>query len=230
MARSCLRNKFLKTKTDANRKAYNRQRNYCVSLFHREKNPFSITQIQKRLSIINVSGRSQLSLSFQIKIELKTKLHLLRIKLKLYLITTLQQKCLTIFLQILSHRQVCNVKMICQLAWNIQGPLRKIIKNFKQHPSIIVTVKYKPNEPNFLFSRVVKKSIESLVKIVDSSKTIQKDNIPTKIIEENMDIMSNIFHQNTNKCFSESFFLDDLKRVEVMPSFLKKIRRKIPKI
>ena len=43
MARSCLRNKFLKTKTDANRKAYNRQRNYCVSLFHREKNPFSIT-------------------------------------------------------------------------------------------------------------------------------------------------------------------------------------------
>ena len=63
-------------------------------------------------------------------------------------------------------------------------------------------MKYKPNEPNFLFSRVVKKSIESLVKIVDSSKTIQKDNIPTKIIEENMDIMSNIFHQNTNKCFS----------------------------
>ena len=91
-------------------------------------------------------------------------------------------------------------------------------------------MKYKPNEPNFLFSRVVKKSIESLVKIVDSSKTIQQDNIPTKIIEENMDIMSNIFHQNTNKCFSESFFLDDLKRVEVMPIFLKKIRRKIPKI
>ena len=65
----------------------------------------------------------------------------------------------------------------------------------------------------------MKKSIESLVKIVDSSKTIQKDNIPTKIIEENMDIMSNIFHQNTKKNFSESFFLDDLKRVEVIPIF-----------
>ena len=62
-------------------------------------------------------------------------------------------------------------------------------------------MKYKPNEPNFLFSRVVKKSIESLVKIVDSSKTIQKDNIPTKIIKENMDIMSNIFHDNINNFF-----------------------------
>ena len=33
MTRSRLRNKFLKTKTDANRKAYNQQLNYCVSLF-----------------------------------------------------------------------------------------------------------------------------------------------------------------------------------------------------
>ena len=86
-------------------------------------------------------------------------------------------------------------------------------------------MKYKPNEPNFLFSRVVKKSIESLVKIVDSSKTIQKDNIPTKIIKENMDIMSNIFHDNINKCFSESFFPDDLKRAEVIPVFKKDIKK-----
>ena len=60
-----------------------------VYLFFEEKrNPFSITEIQKRSSIINVSGKL-LSHSFQMKIELKTKLHLLRVKLKLYLITTL---------------------------------------------------------------------------------------------------------------------------------------------
>ena len=40
MTRSRLRNKFLKTKTDANRKAYNKQRNSCVSLFRREKKSF----------------------------------------------------------------------------------------------------------------------------------------------------------------------------------------------
>ena len=41
---------------------------------------------------------------------------------------------------------------------------------------------------------------------------IQKDNIPTTKIKENMDIMSSIFHDNINKCFSESFFPDNLKR------------------
>ena len=137
MARSCLRNKFLKTKTDANRKAYNRQRNYCVSLFHREKNPFSITQIQKRLSIINVSGRSRLSLSFQIKIELKTKLHLLRIKLKLYLITNFLLVAETL------NKSFANIVPLVGLQCkddlllsvkHIQDPLEKITEKFKQAP------------------------------------------------------------------------------------------------
>ena len=40
MTRFRLRNKFLKTKTDANRKAFNKQRNYYVSLFRREEKSF----------------------------------------------------------------------------------------------------------------------------------------------------------------------------------------------
>ena len=108
---------------------------------------------------------------------------------------------------------------------HILDPLEKIIEKFKQHPSIIATVKHKPNEPNFSFSGVVKQSIESLIKTLDSSKTVQKDNIPTKIIKENMDIMSNIFHDNINKCFSESFFPDDLKRAEVIPVFKEDIKK-----
>ena len=37
MKRSRLRNKFLNTKSDFDRKAYNKQRNLCVSLIRREK-------------------------------------------------------------------------------------------------------------------------------------------------------------------------------------------------
>ena len=33
--------------------------------------------------------------------------------------------------------------------------------------------------------------------------------------------MSNVFHEDINKCFSESFFPDDLKRAEVIPVFKK---------
>ena len=86
-------------------------------------------------------------------------------------------------------------------------------------------MKHEPNKPNISFSGVAKQSIESLIKTLNSSKTIQKDNIPTKIIKENMDIMSNIFHDNISKCFSEYFFLDDLKRAEVIPIFKKDIKK-----
>ena len=40
MKRSQLRNKFLNTKSDIDRKAYNKQRNLCVSLIRREKKNF----------------------------------------------------------------------------------------------------------------------------------------------------------------------------------------------
>ena len=94
---------------------------------------------------------------------------------------------------------------------HIQDMLQKIIEKFKQHPDIIAIIKHKPDKSNFSFSGVEEQSIESLIKTLDSSKTIQRDNIPTKIIKENMDIMSSIFHGNINKCFSESIFPDDLK-------------------
>ena len=40
MKRSRLRNKFLNTKSDIDRKAYNKQRNLCVSLIRRKKKNF----------------------------------------------------------------------------------------------------------------------------------------------------------------------------------------------
>ena len=40
MTRSRLRNKFLKNKTQSNESAYKKQRNYCVSLFRKEKTSF----------------------------------------------------------------------------------------------------------------------------------------------------------------------------------------------
>ena len=37
--------------------------------------------------------------------------------------------------------------------------------------------------------------------------------------------MSNIFHDDINKCFSETCFPDDLKRAKVIPIFKKDIKK-----
>ena len=42
MERSCLTNKFLNTRSDLDRKAHNKQRNYIVSLLRKEINNFAL--------------------------------------------------------------------------------------------------------------------------------------------------------------------------------------------
>ena len=172
------------------------------------------------MSIINVSGKLLIR-SFQIKIELKTKL--LEDKTKFVLDSNLVAETLTnFFANIVPSLGLRSKDDLLATVEHIQDPLEKTIEKFEQHPSIIPIIKHKSNTSNFSFRGVVKQSIESLIETLDSSKTIQKDNIPTKIIKENMNILSNIFHDN---CFSESVFPDDLKRAEVIPIFETDIKK-----
>ena len=52
MKRSRLRNKYLKQRSNTNKLAYNKQRNYCVSLFCKEKN-FYFNNIKTKSIIVN---------------------------------------------------------------------------------------------------------------------------------------------------------------------------------
>ena len=225
MTKYRLRNKFLKTKTDANRKAYNKQRNYCVCLFRREKKSFFNNLDTEKIVDNKRYWRTVKPFSLD-KNRVKNKITLIEEKTKVVSNNNFIAETFNKFFAniVPSLGLQCKDELLASVEY-IQDPLEKIIEKFKQHPSIIAIMKHRPKKSNFSFSRVAKRSIESLIKTLDSSKTIQKDNIPTKIIKENIDIMSNIFHEDINKCFSESFFPDDLKRAEVIPVFKKDIKK-----
>ena len=57
MKRSRLKNEFLKTKTDTTEKLTINKEIIVYLFFAEKRNPFPITQIQKRLLITNVSGK-----------------------------------------------------------------------------------------------------------------------------------------------------------------------------
>ena len=57
MKRSRLRNKFLNTRSDLDRKAYNKQRNYVVSLLRKEKSNFTVILILTFWQKIELSGK-----------------------------------------------------------------------------------------------------------------------------------------------------------------------------
>ena len=100
MTRSRLRNKFLKTKTDANRKAYNKQRNYCVSLFRREKKSLFNNPITKKI-VDNKRFWQTVKPFFSDK---NNKITLIEDKTKIVSGNDIVGESSTIFLQLLSHR------------------------------------------------------------------------------------------------------------------------------
>ena len=131
------------------------------------------------MSIINVSGKL-LSRSFQIKILIEDKTKIVSSN---NLVAETFNKFFADIVPSLGLQ--CKDDLLVSFE-HIQDPLEKNIKKFKQHPSIIAIIKHKPNKPNFSFSGVAKQSIESLIKTLNSSKTVQKDNIQINIIKENI--------------------------------------------
>ena len=76
MKRSQLRNKFLNTKSDIDRKAYNKQRNLCVSLIRREKKNF-FNNISTRDITDNKTFWKTVKPLFTDKIQTKSKITLI---------------------------------------------------------------------------------------------------------------------------------------------------------
>ena len=79
MKRSRLRNKFLNTKSDIDRKVYNKQRNLCVSSIRWEKKNFFIISVHVTSQVIKHFGRQEKPL-FTDKIKTKSKITLIEKK------------------------------------------------------------------------------------------------------------------------------------------------------
>ena len=82
MTRSRLKNKFLKTKVDANRKAYDKQRNSCVSFFCREKKSFFNNRDTKKI-VDNKRFWQTVKPFFSDKNRVKNKITLIEDKTKI---------------------------------------------------------------------------------------------------------------------------------------------------
>ena len=80
MKRSRLRNKFLNTRSDIDRKAYNKQRNLCVSLIRREKKIF-FNNISTSDITDNKTFWKTVKPLFTDKIQTKSKITLIEKKL-----------------------------------------------------------------------------------------------------------------------------------------------------
>ena len=105
---------------------------------------------------------------------------------------------------------------------NDNEPILNYINKFKNHPSIKVIKSRKKEEQTFTFSYVSYEEVLNEIRKLQTTKTTQQNDIPTKILKENSEVFARYFHKNINVCIENSIFPSDLKVADVIPVFKKK--------
>ena len=103
----------------------------------------------------------------------------------------------------------------------IYDPISKSIIKYKNHPSIVKINDYIIIDSYFNFIPVLIEDLTEVVSHMGINKASQTNNIPPKILKENVDICSYFFLTNVNNCILEAEFPDNLKLAEIFSSFKK---------
>ena len=81
---------------------------------------------------------------------------------------------------------------------NDNEPILNYINKFKNHPSIKVIKSRKKEEQTFTFNYVSYEEVLNEVRKLQTTKTTQQNDIPTKILKENSEVFARYFQKNIN--------------------------------
>ena len=231
MIRSRLRNKFLNTKSDIDRKAYNKQRNLCVSLIRSEKKNFF-----SNINMCDITDDKTFwkmeKLFFTDKIKTKSKITLIKKKVVSQegqeeivseKIITEGQAVAEVFNKFFFNI-VPNLKISTDHGYDnnfivTDDQVANAVNKFGNRSSIIMIKNKKKNDQSFSFGPVTYDDVLKKVNTLDNAKASQQSDIPTKILKQNSDYFAECFYENINQCFSKSVFPSDLKLADVTPAY-----------
>ena len=80
----------------------------------------------------------------------------------------------------------------------------------------------KKEEQTFTFNHVSYEEIINKIRKLETATTIQKNDIPTKIVNEYSEVLARYLHKNISFSTENSIFPSDLKVADVTPAFKKK--------
>ena len=215
--RSRLRKKFLNTKCDIDRKAYNKQRNYDVSLLRNEKKNFYSSLDTKAVTDNRTFWKTVKPLLSE-KVTKHSKINLVEDDKIISRDDQIAKKFSEYFINIPILNMPSNYK--CPDS-SEQDPILKILDKYKNHASIKL-IKAKNNSQIFKFSQIdieeVKKSFESL----DPKKGPKKNDIKTNLLKKNINFFAKYTCDDINDSIRSSKFPNELKQADIVPAHKKK--------
>ena len=104
-----------------------------------------------------------------------------------------------------------------------EGPVSLTILKYQNHPSI-TSIKKNQSLNKFPFENVSVSDIKKKLQNLDTSKATQKSDLPTKIIEENFDILVPFLFCSVNSSIDLSNFQKKPKLADIIPACKKNSR------
>ena len=166
MKRSRLRNKFLNTKSDIDRKAYNKQRNYVVSLLRNEKKNF-YSNLDTKIVIDNRTFWKTVKPFLSEKVTKHSKINLVEEDEIISRGEQIAKKFSEYFISIPILNMPSNGYK-CPHS-SEQDPILKILDKYKDHPSIKL-IKAKNSSKVFKFRQIDIRKSKKLSKIFTQKK------------------------------------------------------------
>ena len=234
MKRSRLRNKFLNTKSDIDCKAYNAQRNLCVTLIRQAKKQF-FSNLDTRDITGNKTFWKTVKPFLTDKVKIKSKITLIEKKQKENQAEIFEEEKIKsddkeiaevfneVFINIAPSLNITTDHFQTPDFQRTENLVLNAINKYKYHPRIAMIKSKIDKQFNFSFTTIQYEDILKKIKSLKISKASQQSNIPAKILIENCEYCASYFHENINHCLLESLlFPDDLKLADVTPAYKKK--------
>ena len=219
MTRSRLRNKFLKDPNDENRANYNKYRNYCTGLFRKEKRSY-YNNLNIRLITDNKKFWKTVKPLFSEKYFSTNKIMLLEGDEIISDDVQVAKKFNTYFTNVVHKLNIEGYEL--NYCYNSElDDISDIINKFKNHPSILKLKENIKLETNFHFETVTNAIIKDKISSLNKKKPTTFNNIPTRILVDNCDIISPFITDIYNTSKSKSEFPSTLKLADITPAYKK---------
>ena len=219
MNRSRLRNKFLKNPTAENRTNFTKYRNYCTALFRKEKKLY-YNNLNVKLITDNRKFWKTVTPLFSDKHFGTHKITLLEGDEIISEDGEVAAKFNNYFSNVVNNLDIMGFETNYCYKPEIDN-ISNIIEKFNNHPSIR---KIKENvivETEFHFEDVSEPLVRKLLNSLDKCKPSTFNNIPTRILVENSDVISPFITNIYNDSKSKSEFPPTLKLADITPAHKK---------
>ena len=219
MKRSKLRNKYFRERTNEAKSFYNKQRNLCMSILHKNKTDY-FSNLSNKIVTYNRKFWKTISPLFSEKVFQRECVTLKESNKTITNNVELAETFNTFFSKIIPNLNI-DINLGDNITnFNITDPVFCAFQKYEKRPSILkIKEMMGRNNLSFSFKFIDRQKIFNELQKLKSKKACQESDIPVKIIKESIGIFTDLIYNNFNNSLCSSYFPSNLKNTDITPIF-----------